>query len=207
MMLNIVLQVTRSSILPCKNEINSPERTTDDNCFTMLLHHLCHKLLPGNWPTPETTKRSPSSLWHWGGWCETLQRLSSLDSVKLDLYINMNIRIMYALINVYIPPGARVRPPTNYWVSYQPTIGYLTNQLLGILPTNYWVSDQPTIGYLTNQLLGILPTNYWVSDQPTIGYLTSQLLGILPTNYWVSYQPTYNIPSINFPPPPGNPCF
>ena len=37
---------------------------------------------------------------------------------------------------VYLPPGARVRPPTNYWVSYQPTIGYLTNQLLGILPTN-----------------------------------------------------------------------
>ena len=76
-------------------------------------------------------------------------------------------------------PGARVRPPTNYWVSYQPTIGYLTNQLLGILPTNYWVSYQPTIGYLTNQLLGILPTNYWVS-----------------------YQPTYNIPFINFSSPP-----
>ena len=40
-----------------------------------------------------------------------------------------------------------------------PTIGFLTNQLLGILPTNYWVSYQPTIGYLTNQLLGVLPTN------------------------------------------------
>ena len=43
--------------------------------------------------------------------------------------------------------------------AHPPTIGYLTNQLLGILPTNYWVSYQPTIGYLTNQLLGILPTN------------------------------------------------
>ena len=40
------------------------------------------------------------------------------------------------IIRVIIPPGARVRPPTNYWASYQPTIGYLTNQLLGILPTN-----------------------------------------------------------------------
>ena len=57
---------------------------------------------------------------------------------------------------VYLVPGARVRPSTNHWVSYQPTIGYLTNQLLGILPTNYWVS----------------------------------------------YQPTYNIPFINFSPPP-----
>ena len=45
---------------------------------------------------------------------------------------------------VYLVPGARVRPSTNHWVSYQPTIGYLTNQLLGILPTNYWVSYQPT---------------------------------------------------------------
>ena len=62
-------------------------------------------------------------------------------------------------LKLNIPPGARVRPPTNYWVSYQPTIGYLTNQLLGILPTNYWVS----------------------------------------------YQPTYNIPFINFPPPPWQP--
>ena len=34
---------------------------------------------------------------------------------------------------VYLPPGARVRPPTNYWVSYQPTIGYLTNQLTTFL--------------------------------------------------------------------------
>ena len=33
-------------------------------------------------------------------------------------------------------PGARVRPSTNHWVSYQPTSGYLTNQLLGILPTD-----------------------------------------------------------------------
>ena len=55
---------------------------------------------------------------------------------------------------VKVPPGARVRPRTNYWVSYQPTNYwvYHPNQLLGILPTNYWV-------YLTNQLLGILPTN------------------------------------------------
>ena len=44
---------------------------------------------------------------------------------------------------VTLVPGARVRPPTNYWVSYQPTIGYLTNQLLGILPTSYWVCYQP----------------------------------------------------------------
>ena len=28
--------------------------------------------------------------------------------------------------------------------AHPPTIGYLTNQLLGILPTNYWVSYQPT---------------------------------------------------------------
>ena len=35
---------------------------------------------------------------------------------------------------VYLPPGDRVRPPAN--------IGYLTNQLLGILPTNCWVSYQ-----------------------------------------------------------------
>ena len=38
--------------------------------------------------------------------------------------------------DVFVVPGARVRPSTNHWVSYQPTIGYLTNQLLGILPTN-----------------------------------------------------------------------
>ena len=25
-------------------------------------------------------------------------------------------------------PGARVRPSTNHWVSYQPTSGYLTNR-------------------------------------------------------------------------------
>ena len=37
---------------------------------------------------------------------------------------------------VNIAPGARVRPSTNHWVSYQPTSGYLTNQLLGILPTD-----------------------------------------------------------------------
>ena len=43
---------------------------------------------------------------------------------------------------VYLPAGARVRPPTNYWVSYQPTIGYLTNQLttflLSIFPPPPW---------------------------------------------------------------------
>ena len=33
---------------------------------------------------------------------------------------------------VMFAPGARVRPSTNHWVSYQPTIGNLTNQLLGI---------------------------------------------------------------------------
>ena len=40
---------------------------------------------------------------------------------------------------VFLAPGARVRPSTNHWVSYQPTIGYLTNQLLGILPTDAYV--------------------------------------------------------------------
>ena len=54
--------------------------------------------------------------------------------------LNIQISNMYCnsveYDKVKIPPGARVRPPTNYWVSYQPTIGYLTNQLLGILPTN-----------------------------------------------------------------------
>ena len=40
------------------------------------------------------------------------------------------------LFGVYLAPGARVRPSTNHWVSYQPTIGYLTNQQLGILPTD-----------------------------------------------------------------------
>ena len=29
---------------------------------------------------------------------------------------------------VYLAPGARVRPSTKHWVSYQPTIGYLTNR-------------------------------------------------------------------------------
>ena len=38
-----------------------------------------------------------------------------------------------------LAPGARVRPSTNHWVSYQPTIGYLTNQLSGILPTDGYV--------------------------------------------------------------------
>ena len=38
-----------------------------------------------------------------------------------------------------LAPGARVRPSTNHWASYQPTIGHLTNQLLGILPTDGYV--------------------------------------------------------------------
>ena len=37
---------------------------------------------------------------------------------------------------VELAPGARVRPSTNHWVSYQPTIGHFTNQLLGVLPTD-----------------------------------------------------------------------
>ena len=32
---------------------------------------------------------------------------------------------------VYLAPGARVRPSTNHWVSYQPTIGYLRVLVLG----------------------------------------------------------------------------
>ena len=39
-------------------------------------------------------------------------------------------------ITVLLAPGARVRPFTNHWVSYQPTIWHLTNQLLGIL--GFW---------------------------------------------------------------------
>ena len=31
---------------------------------------------------------------------------------------------------VILAPGARVRPSTNHWVSYQPTIGYLTDRWL-----------------------------------------------------------------------------
>ena len=69
---------------------------------------------------------------------------------------------------VYLPPGARVRPSTNHWVSYQPTIGYLTNQLLGILPTNYWVSYQPTIGCLTNQLTTFLLSIFPPPWQPML---------------------------------------
>ena len=65
---------------------------------------------------------------------------------------------------VQVPPGARVRPPTNYWVSYQPTIGYLTNQLLN----NYWVSYQPTIGYLTNQLTTFLLSIFPPPWQPML---------------------------------------
>ena len=62
--------------------------------------------------------------------------------------VNITVRPMDPNgMGVMFAPGARVRPSTNNWVSYQPTIGYLTNY-------------QPTIGYLTNQLLGILPTNY-----------------------------------------------
>ena len=69
---------------------------------------------------------------------------------SIYMYIFVHICNTYTIydyihVTVSLPPGARVRPPTNYWVSYQPTIGYLTNQLLlGILPTNYWVSYQPT---------------------------------------------------------------
>ena len=84
-----------------------------------------------------------------------------------------------------------------------PTIGFLTNQLLGILPTNQLlgISSQPTLGYLTNQLLGISyqPTIRYltnqllgISYQPTIRYLTNPLLGILPTNYWLGILPTNN---------------
>ena len=59
---------------------------------------------------PEVHRRGRCSqtrhgeLWFWMGWW--------LSSEKRE---------------VLVPPGARVRPLTNYWVSYQPTIGYLTN--------------------------------------------------------------------------------
>ena len=91
---------------------------------------------------------------------------------------------------VEIPPGARVRPPTNYWVSYQPTIGYLTNQLLGILPTNYWVSYQPTIGCLTNQLTTFLLSIFPPPWQPMLLMIQVQVQHSF-------YQ---------FSPPLGNPC-
>ena len=41
--------------------------------------------------------------------------------------------------SVFFAPGARVRPSTNHWVSYQPTIGYLTNQLYTGYLTNRWL--------------------------------------------------------------------
>ena len=43
-------------------------------------------------------------------------------------------------------------PEVPWWKSYRQALGF---------------AHPPTIGYLTNQLLGILPTNYWVSYQPT----------------------------------------
>ena len=86
---------------------------------------------------------------------------------KRWIFVMFSTRTIHLKFNIApekLPPGARVRPPTNYWVSYQPTIGYLTNQLLGILPTNYCVSYQPTIGYLTNQL-----TTFLLSIFPPLG--------------------------------------
>ena len=81
----------------------------------------------------EPTMKACATAYHM--WCDhLLHRLKRCSRPKL----------LTSYIVVYLPPGARVRPPTNYWVSYQLTIRYLTNQLLGILPTNYWVSYQPT---------------------------------------------------------------
>ena len=63
--------------------------------------------------------------------------------VEVEVVVGVQVEVEVVVI-VLVVPGARVRPSTNHWVFYQPTIGYLTNQLLGILPTNYWVSYQPT---------------------------------------------------------------
>ena len=94
---------------------------------------------------PDDTHNQHQQLWSW--------TIMIIKIIIQNKYSQNSGKI--SPVVVIVPPGARVRPPTNYWVSYQPTIGYLTNQ--------------PTIGY-------IIPTNSWVSYQPTIGY-------ILPTNY------------------------
>ena len=53
--------------------------------------------------------------------------------VVVAIVIVAAVIVAVAVAIVIVPPGARVRPPTNYWVSYQPTIGYLTNQLTTFL--------------------------------------------------------------------------
>ncbi len=72
-----------------------------------------------------------------GGWKTTFL-------LGFGSFSGVYVTLREGITKLYIVPGARVRPSTNHWVSYQPTIGYLTNQLLGISPTNYWVSYQPT---------------------------------------------------------------
>ena len=91
-------------------------------------------------------------------------------SVTHRIHVINYIYLHFTIQSVHLPPGARVRPPTNYWVSYQPTIGHLTNQLLGILPTNYWVFYQPTIGYLTNQLTTFLLSMFPPPWQPMFSF-------------------------------------
>ena len=100
-------------------------------------------------PKMSIISRHPCRSWEWtfGSYGPALSRNVSCESREKLQTCNGRF------ITVLLAPGARVRPSTNNWVSYQPTIGYLTNY-------------QPTIGYLTNQLLGILPTIYWLGILP-----------------------------------------
>ena len=141
-----------------------------------------------------------NSIWWNIGSCLQKYQISNALEMKEYITYHISIYIQFNLYNsiytyirtyvniriLYIVPGARVRPPTNYWVSYQPTIGYLTNQLLGILPTNYWVSVsyQPAIGYLTNQfttfLLSIFPPPLATHAFNDSGSSTTFLLSMFP---------------------------
>ena len=115
---------------------------------THLLSHLPGSNHPSHdtrlWHLPRIPIRR-NRMYHIPGMLHHLGHILPRDNHSLLLHHKPGILVMHYL-----------RQALGF--AHPPTIGFLTNQLLGILPT-------------TNQLLGILPINYWVSYQPSIDWV------------------------------------
>ena len=191
--------------------LNSFDGNSFDDLITFRLTALCCEMkvvwatevrVRGFWETPNPLKYLGKPFWFSSSSWWRSPSSEVLPMVLMELHVVMKgeetpgwclfltLGWFLGIQEVTLPPGARVRPSTNHWVSYQPTIGYLTNQLLGILPTNYWVSYQPTIGCLTNQLTTFLLSIFPPPWQPMLLMIQVQVQHSF-------YQ---------FSPPLGNPC-